>query len=44
MEEKSEAVNEEHCEEEQEEIETADELVKEKSDNKFNACENTAQI
>lgn len=44
MDEKSETVKEEHYEEENEKIETADELVKEKSDNKFIARENTAQI
>ncbi|MCM1121585.1 MAG: hypothetical protein NC416_03280 [Eubacterium sp.] len=44
MEEKNETVKEEHDEEEKEKIETADELVKEKADNKFIARENTAQI
>lgn len=44
MEEKNEAVKEEHYEEEHEKIETADELMKEKADNKFIARENTAQI
>lgn len=44
MAEKDETVREEHCEEEKEKIETADELMKEKADNKFIARENTAQI
>ena len=44
MTEKNETVKEEHCEEEKEKIETADELMKEKADNKFIARENTAQI
>lgn len=44
MEEKNETVKEEHYEEEHEKIETADELMKEKADNKFIARENTAQI
>ena len=35
MAEENETVKEEHCEEEKEKIETADELMKEKADNKF---------
>lgn len=44
MEEKIETVKEEHYEEEHEKIGTADDLMKEKADNKFIARENTAQI
>lgn len=45
MEEKNETVKEEYYEkDEKENIKTADELMKEKADNKFIACENTAQI
>lgn len=44
MEEKNEKVEEERYEEEKERIETADELIKEKADNKFIARENTAQV
>lgn len=44
MEEKNETVKEEYYGEENEKIETADELMKEKADNKFIARENTAQI
>ncbi len=44
MEEKNETVKDEHYEEEEEKSETADELMKEKADNKFIARENTAQI
>lgn len=45
MEEKDETIIEEHSEEEgKEKIETADDLIKEKADNKFIARENTAQI
>ncbi len=45
MEEKDETIIEEHSEEEgKEKIETADDLMKEKADNKFIARENTAQV
>lgn len=44
MEEKNEEVKEEHYEEENEKIRTADDLMKEKADNKFIARENTAQF